>query len=257
SACVLDQPFALGPGSYAFAIEFVGLQPAYSDGDGTNETFANRELAFRAGAATPAAFAGPVASPRVFNGAIWYSPGGTPLPLAIDAPFGAACNTVQGTFSELFAAVPGQRTFDLDNSTLHLLPNAQGGYDVTRTAGAPIVPPGVQALGLGDDTLSIEFAPFPFPFPGGSTDDIWVSSNGFLAFEPTAVADFSPTEAELLAQGARLCPAWMDFNPGAPGSGNVHYEIDPANTFVTITWNNVWQYGTTAASRFQVVLRQN
>ncbi|HZT56603.1 MAG TPA: hypothetical protein VFA35_10275, partial [Burkholderiaceae bacterium] len=133
SPCTLAQPFALGPGTYALAIEHVGLQPAYTNGDGTNQAFANSELSFRAGAATPAAFAGPVASPRVFNGAIWYTLGGTPLPLASSIPFGTGCYAVQGSFSELFPAVPGQRTFDLDNTTLHLVPNAQGGYDVTRT----------------------------------------------------------------------------------------------------------------------------
>jgi hypothetical protein len=257
--CILTQPFTLAAGTYAVALRHVGVAPAFTDGTGSNETWFNNDITLHAGAVSNGLFAGALHQPRVFNGAFHYTLGGTPLPIAVSADYGRGCNNVQGTFYENFPVQAWVSTLDLDNSTVRLIPNAQGGYSVTKAAGAAIVPPGVPPIPLGDDTISIEYTPFMFPYPGGVTNNLWVCSNGFIGFEPFSEADFLPTTGKMLSQGARLMPAWMDFNPGAIGSGKVHYEIDPTNTFVTITWNNVWQYGSLGfmPSRFQVVLRSN
>ena len=257
--CNLNTPIILGPGVYGVALQHVGIAPAYSDGNGSNEFVANADLSFMAGAASSLLFGGTLMENRVFNGSVFYALGGTPLDLANSINFGAGCNTVQGTVYEYFPAISLSNSFDLEDSTLHFVPNNKGGYDITKTQGAAIVPPGNFTLPLGDDSVSIEYMPFLFPYPGGATHDLYVCSNGYLGFEELTSADFLPTEAKILSGPTRLMCAWMDFNPGAPGSGGINYQIDPAKQFVTITWNNVWQYGGSGFSLnlFQVVLSAN
>lgn len=259
SPCTFSQPFTLGPGTYALAIEYQGIAAAYSTGDGTNQAWSNSELQFRAGGASSARFATSTLMPRVFNGIFHYTLGGTQLPLAVASAYGAGCYAAQTSFCENFPSPFSGNLVDLDHTTIRMVPNAREGYDVTRTNSAFVVPPGVPPLPLGDDTISIENLPFVFPYPGGSTTNLWVSSNGFLGLESFDNADFSPSEQEMIDLPARILPAWMDLNPGAPGSGGIHYEIDPSNQFVTITYNGVWLFGTvgTAVTRFQVVLRAN
>jgi len=63
---------------------------------------------------------------------------------------------------------------------------------------------------------------FTFTYNGVAYTQICVSSNGYIWLGGVAgLADFSPTEAELLAQAPRICPMWTDLNPGAAGSGHI------------------------------------
>lgn len=104
------------------------------------------------------------------------------------------------------------------------------------------------ALGAGDDTVHAVPLGFSFPFPGGSTTDISICSNGFLWLDGvTTDSDYSPSAAEFLgsATGApRIAACWRDFNPADPLSDDVYFNVFPDRA--VITWNRLVRYqGTT------------
>ena len=35
---------------------------------------------------------------------------------------------------------------------------------------------------------------------------------------------------------ARIAPLYVDLDPTPTGGGSIHYDVDPLNTFVRITW---------------------
>ena len=110
-------------------------------------------------------------------------------------------------------------------------------------------------LALTDDSNSAALPlGFSFTYNGVTYTDICVCSNGYIWLGPVAgAADFSPTEAELLAQAPRICPMWTDLNPGAAGSGQVYYDASVPGV-AKITWAGVFQYNTTNQNSVQVVL---
>lgn len=118
-------------------------------------------------------------------------------------------------------------------------------------------------LGLGDDA----YAPaqplgFTFQFGGVGYTDIVICSNGYVwlgQVPPNNLApDYTPTQAELVSQGPRIAPLWCDFNPSAPGSGNVHFNSFPAAgaapARAVVTWDNVYEYGQTTPLSLQLQL---
>lgn len=182
--------------------------------------------------------------------------GGT---VATATPYGAGCYGTEGAFAQTFAA----STFDLSGTATvtvgrSFVPIANG-FTVQAGPNAWFTPVSAN-LGLGDDAISAALTmPFTFNFPGGSTTQVRMCSNGYLWLNgATTTVDFSPTAAELASGGARFAPAWMDLNPTQGGS--CHYDIDPSNTAVYLTWLNVPHYTTGtvgAGNTFQVVLRNN
>ena len=110
-------------------------------------------------------------------------------------------------------------------------------------------------LALTDDSNSAALPlGFSFTYNGVTYTDICVCSNGYIWLGPVAgAADFSPTEAELLAQAPRICPMWTDLNPGAAGSGQVYYDASVPGV-AKITWAGVFQYNTTNQNSVQVVI---
>lgn len=116
-------------------------------------------------------------------------------------------------------------------------------------------------LGLGDDAYSpAQQLGFTFPFGGATYTDVVICSNGYIwlgQFAPNnLLPDYSPTQAELVAEGPRLAPLWCDFNPSASGSGNVHFNTFPQTPTsparAVITWDNVYEYQRTTPLSFQV-----
>lgn len=107
---------------------------------------------------------------------------------------------------------------------------------------------------IGDDT---GVGPFPigfaFPFFGGSFTEFYVSSNGFLSFEPITQSYF--TNSELPNEGAPsnlIAPFWDDLNMRS--GGEIYYWSDNVNTFV-ISWVNVPHFGQGGPYTFQAILR--
>ena len=101
------------------------------------------------------------------------------------------------------------------------------------------------ALGMSDDQTIAQPLGFTFPFPGGSTTDIGICSNGFIWLDPAQTStDFSNSVAEFLGSAQatpRIAAAWRDFNPGAGGSDDVYFNTFPDRA--VITWHRVVRFG--------------
>lgn len=118
-------------------------------------------------------------------------------------------------------------------------------------------PPCIEAnigadLLLGDDQVAAGRAlGFSFPFGGTSTSVISVSSNGFLWLGTnTDSACCNGNAGEFLSLMARIAVVWTDLDPSS--SGSVHLATFPGRAVVT--WNNVVEYGGSAALTAQVQL---
>ena len=181
--------------------------------------------------------------------------GGT---VAAATTYGTGCYQTYGAYAQVFAA----NTFDLAGTAvtprvITMTPIA-GGYTVQNGAAAWFTPTSAN-LALGDDALLTRNLPFTFNFPGGSTTAVRMCSNGYVWLSSAqTVADYSPTAAELASAAARFAPAWMDLNPTQ--GGTTHFDVDPSNTAVYLTWNAVPHFTTGtvgAGNTFQVVLRSN
>lgn len=254
--CTFDQPIVLAPGRHGIALRHVGIAPRYSFASGLTASFSNSDMTLVAGGITNIAFTGAPLSSRVVNARLHYTLGGVPMQSASLSTYGSGCYSTPGAFCERF---DGTRPFDLDNVTFRFVPNARGGYDVTRIPGPVLILPVGAAFPPADDRLNDVLLPWTFPFPGGATNTLRICTNGYFWLQPSSVADYTPTLSEFAAQGARFALAWTDFNPGAPGSGGASYERDPLDRFVTITYDDVWLHGTygTDLSTFQCVLFPN
>ena len=87
---VVDNPtivditdFTLSPGQYGIALVVSSTwDQAYTDGNGSNQSFSNSDLALQFGSAqnTPFSIVSTLRSPRVWNGTLYYTPVPGPLP---------------------------------------------------------------------------------------------------------------------------------------------------------------------------------
>lgn len=170
---------------------------------------------------------------------------------AADA-YGLGCYEGKASLYEVF--VPTM--FDLLYSTLRFDFDGYR-YQVTHIAGTPaFISPTSPALPLGDDTLSNPiFLPFTIPYPGGSTNQLLVGSNGIVYLQPSADASaFYGNTPGLLAGAARWAPMWGDLDPAPSGGGSVHVEVQTSAQRVIVSWINMQEYGyATNTSTFQVV----
>lgn len=158
--------------------------------------------------------------------------GGT---LATNTSYGAGCYARSATWYELFG------TFDLANTSILLVPNGSGYTMIpgTPTAFVHTVP----GLALTDDSIGTLALPSAFNYPGGSTTSLSICSNGYIWTQPNALADYSPTAAELFTNPARYCPLWCDLLPdGATNVNNVFAQVDTVNNKAYVTWVNVPTY---------------
>jgi hypothetical protein len=120
-----------------------------------------------------------------------------------------------------------------------------------------------------DDALTTPITlPWPMNYPGGSTSIITISSNGCVYL--ASVIDNSyevcgssyGSIAPFRDEAPRIGAYFMDLDPDPiTGSGTMHYDVDPAQTFVRITWAAVreWQLPTvpTAINTMQLTIYQN
>jgi hypothetical protein len=95
-----------------------------------------------------------------------------------------------------------------------------------------------------DDCLSIAMA-LPaswgagFPYPGGSTTQIQVSSNGHVFLQPSVETfGFYGDIARFLNDSPRLCMMWGDLDGSAAGA-SINVETAPADAYVQVSWHNV------------------
>jgi hypothetical protein len=114
-----------------------------------------------------------------------------------------------------------------------------------------------------DDALSVPITlPWTLSYPGGNTSSITVSSNAcvYLAsvidnsYEVCGAAYGSI--APFRDEAPRLAAYFHDLDPTT--GGTIHYDVDPAQTFVRVTWDNVPEWPVPSAiNRMQVTFYQN
>jgi hypothetical protein len=166
--------------------------------------------------------------------------------------FGEGCYDGASSFYEQFANNGG---FDLSGTVgsangLLLLPTGQG-YAVLANPSQWFTPVSSD-LGLGDDAVSAPIAlPFPLVTPAGTTQTLAISSNGFIWTAPSSDDGCCvDPPSDLLQNGERFAPMWMDLSPNVAGS--VHYDVDPNGTAVYVTWLGVPESFGGALNTFQV-----
>jgi hypothetical protein len=246
----LQVPFSLPAGLYGVAIVYNGtFGPSYTIGNGANQTYSRAEMTLQAGA-SGGIFTGATNNPRVWNGSLRYTPSASGT-VATATSLGDGCVARPATFYEVFPTSP---SFDLSNSGLTLEP-ALSGYTVGSLQTGFVAPTGnAQVLPLGDDAQTSVTLSSAFPYPGGATTSLVVCSNGFVSVANGNGTNYDPTGPGLLAMPQTVYSCWHDYDPTAPGSGQVKFE--EVGGIAMLTWDGVYSYfGTgpgTAPSTFQL-----
>jgi hypothetical protein len=167
---------------------------------------------------------------------------------------GDGCYFRPHSFYESFPSAAGNR--DLVNTGMQWLNGGTSWLVIPGPAG--IIPPSGTPLNAGptgssssgnwDDALSAPITlPFTFNFPGGSTTDITVSSNGSVYLANVVDSNYSICGASYgsilpFRDGpARISGFYHDMDPGTggTGAGDIYYEVDTFNQYVRVTWDNV------------------
>ena len=181
--------------------------------------------------------------------------GSVPAGCANRQSFGTGCYDAAYTFYEAFPSLPAFDFPGTTTSTTVIGGTSLGGsgFLVATGASAFVQPLSAQVLNnaatpvaMTDDSYSQPLTlPFAFAFPGGTTNVIHASANGYLLLGSTTgnISDFTPTAAELVGGAPRLCALWCDLQPATNVATNaasgVYYDIDPSNQVVYVTWLDV------------------
>jgi hypothetical protein len=159
--------------------------------------------------------------------------------------------------------LPGE--FDLANSTISMTPN--GDTYTVSSGNSAIVPPATPPLTnasngpIGDDgRTATKPLGFSFPYPGGTTSSIVVTSNGNVFLDPansgSQLNSFSAFgSAGFLRGQPQLTAWWADHDPGV--GGGVHLDIDTGGAVPVayVTWNAVPEWNNPGSSNtFQVAM---
>lgn len=183
-----------------------------------------------------------------------------PAGVAKHDPYGTGCYAIPRSFYEVF---PSQAN-DLSGQTVMVSQNGNGGATAFTIPAVSMTMPTGTGLALGDDVVSPAITlPFTFNYPGGSTNQIFVDSNGSILLNVTGGSSIGGNAAALLSSTShRICASMQDLLPdGVTNVANVFAEADPLNptSVFLITWVNVPCYNTTpapvpATSTFQIAL---
>lgn len=194
-----------------------------------------------------------------------------PANTAFHSEYGVGCYALSQSFYQWFQ---NPAAVDLSNQGITLVPNGTTSYLVIPSSStfapvssAPLNNAANTGL-LGDDeTTAAQTLPFTFNFPGGatqgSTSQIVIGSNGYvwLTSVDGGAGPFYDNVNGLFSGLPRICPYWGDLDPStATGSGTVHFDVDPSNTFAYVTWQNVQEWtGTPGGTpmNIQVLLYAN
>ncbi|MFO1077832.1 MAG: hypothetical protein U1E73_08915 [Planctomycetota bacterium] len=170
---------------------------------------------------------------------------------ATKVPFGQGCNppAARASFYE------NNPAFDMSNTSLQLI-NIGTGYLVqqgTATWHTPTSSP----VTMGDDQV-LQFAlGWTLAYPGGSTTNLWISSNGFVnATANTLSGCCSFNLQQFLSNGPCWAMYWRDLYP--PGGGTVTFESNAVTGDAWITFDQVPNCcGTSSPSSFQYQFHQS
>ena len=161
---------------------------------------------------------------------------------------GDGCGDCFASFYETF---PNTGTTDLVGSSMSLTLTPDG-YQVAAGSGS-FQQPGGPGLGLGDDAETTVQLPFTLPYPGGSTDQLTICSNGFVSVGIGNGISWSPTTTALMLGLPRWSPLWTDLDPSA--AGQVVFEA--TNAEVRLTWLDVPSWSSTLGNTFQIRFQSN
>ena len=163
--------------------------------------------------------------------------------------YGTGCTQQDANIYEFLPA----GTFDLTGQTITFLRGASGYTALDAIPGTFIAPSaGAATVALGDDFEETVALTSAMPIPGGTTTSLTVSSNGQITLGAVGNgADFTPSALTWLAYAApQVSPMWHDFEPNAPGSGTISFE--EVGGVAIVSWNGVYNWGTTTPETFQV-----
>ena len=169
--------------------------------------------------------------------------------LADSQRFGHGCPSPNAAYEFFFPI-----SIDLSNTAIEFTPTTGGGFVATPTTG--FFTGTTASFAFNDDQVRGPFAlGFTFPFPGGSTTAIDISSNGFIWL---VAGNSDPrcchgAAARFLADPASIAAVWMDLNP--PGGGNIFF--DTTATEAHITWAGVPEFFNGPLQTAQITLRSN
>ncbi|MCA8965860.1 MAG: hypothetical protein H6838_17500 [Planctomycetes bacterium] len=156
------------------------------------------------------------------------------------------CGSCQSAFYEMLTGP----SFDLANSAMALT-YANGQYTAGSSTATYVTPTGTN-LNLTDDSQTTIQLPFSLPFPGGSTSQLNVCSNGFISVGSNGTP-YIPDANSHLSGAPRWAASWRDLNPALGGQ----VLVDSTPTEVRVTWSAVRTYGSTQTNTFQYQFRPN
>ncbi|MCB9884317.1 MAG: hypothetical protein H6838_02430 [Planctomycetes bacterium] len=156
--------------------------------------------------------------------------------------YGTGCNNEYASFYENHTA------FDLSNTSLAMQFIGTGYVGIPGTT-ALYVPTSAPVAMADDQVLQFSLG-WTLPYPGGTTTDLWISSNGFVnATVNTLNGCCAFNLTQFLSNGPCWAAKWRDLNPSAGGS--VYFDTDPVTGTAYITFDSVPDYNTTNANTFQ------
>lgn len=151
-----------------------------------------------------------------------------------------------GNDTALCAGIPYNLVATIDPTSDAGGSTAFAGYDFENIPIAPGPTVGTN-IPLGDDGTSNAInIGFPFEYFGAPYNQLYVSPNGYIGFDPPLPGNFQPEElpsCDADVPNLAIVACWEDFNPGAGGS--VTYTttgVAPNRRFV-VSWNNVPFFG--------------
>ncbi|MCK5942718.1 MAG: hypothetical protein KAI24_12150 [Planctomycetes bacterium] len=141
-------------------------------------------------------------------------------------PFGSGCYEHFASFYEDHDA------FDLSNTSLAFT-LTNGSYVVQPTTSPVASPTGPPLIwGYGVFPLALGWT---FPYPGGTTQDLYVGSEGFVR-----LSNVTTPQMSLLTQGPQFAARASSY---LPSSGSVYFETDPVAQTATVTFSQFGESG--------------
>jgi hypothetical protein len=157
---------------------------------------------------------------------------------------GAGCggSNCQSSFYEFFSSAA---SFDLANQRFALTFNGNN-YALSQGTGTYVTPAGTATnIVSGDDAGANVNLPFSLPYPGGSTNTLWVCTNGFVQAGGNSTS-YTPSASGFLSGAPTWAAAWHDLNPAA---GTI--KLDSSASVVRITYVGVANYSGGGTLTFQ------
>ncbi len=236
----LTPGIVLQPGTYGIAVRYVGVRAEFLQGTGANQTFSNTEMTLSAGSVQALSFASGVATPFIWLGRIHYLPGNVTHGASSNTRYGNGCNLASGSFYQRFTC-SGPAATALTGRSISLVPTSTG-YVVIPGSGVAFIPPTAAAgsLPVNDDGESMVALTNPLAFPGGTTQQLFVHSNGYISVASNLIVtpnNFTPFVPGLLNATATAWWSWHDYNPAEAGSGTIKFE--EVGPLALVTWDNV------------------